>query len=214
MIDTLLIIFVLTNFIILGSSRLGNCIRIVSTQGIILGLLTLVVHKDHITIHSLVLALGNMGLKGFVFPWLLYRAIREANVHRELEPIVGYNASFLIGILTLGLSFSLGSFLRFPRPIFSALLVGVALFAIFVGLFLIVSRRKAMTQVLGYIVMENGIFTFGLSLSQDAPMMVELGILLDIFVAVFVMGIAVFHIHREFDHIDTDRLSALKDWVG
>jgi hydrogenase-4 component E len=88
----------------------------------------------------------------------------------------------------------------------------VALFTIFVGLFMIVTRKKALTQVLGYLTLENGIYAFGLGVAQEWPLIVELGILLDIFAAVFVMGIAIFHINREFDHIDSDRLSTLKDW--
>jgi len=85
------------------------------------------------------------------------------------------------------------------------------LHAIFVGLLLIVSRRKAVTQVLGYLALENGIFVFGVGLARQATLLVEMGILLDVFVAVFVMGIAIFHISREFDHIDTDQLSLLKE---
>jgi hydrogenase-4 component E len=78
-------------------------------------------------------------------------------------------------------------------------------------LLLIVSRRKAVTQTLGYLAMENGIYAFGLAFAVEEPLLVEMGVLLDVFVAVFVMGIAIHHISREFDHIDTDRLSALKD---
>ena len=85
------------------------------------------------------------------------------------------------------------------------------LFTMITGLFLIVSRRQALTQVIGYLALENGVFAFGLGLVREAPVIVEMGILLDIFVAVFVMGITIFHISREFDHIDTDRLSMLKE---
>ncbi len=80
-----------------------------------------------------------------------------------------------------------------------------------VGLLLIVSRRKAVMQTLGYLAMENGIYAFGLAFAVEEPLLVEMGVLLDVFVAVFVMGIAIHHISREFDHIDTDRLSTLKD---
>ena len=81
------------------------------------------------------------------------------------------------------------------------------------GLFLIVARRQALMQVVGYLALENGIFAFGAVVMKEAPLLVEMGILLDIFVAVFVMGIMVFHISREFDHTDTERLSELKDWT-
>src|SRR5207249_4545442 len=104
--------------------------------------------------------------------------------------------------------------LALPSPTISPLVVPVALFTMLVGLFLIVSRRKALTQVLGYLVLENAIYAFGVGLVEGTPMVVELGVLLDLFVAVFVMGIAVFHINREFDHIDADRLSTLRDWAG
>jgi hydrogenase-4 component E len=88
--------------------------------------------------------------------------------------------------------------------------IAAAFFTIMTGLFLIITRKKALTQVLGYLVLENGIFVFGASLAQKQPLIVELGILLDVFVAVFVMGIAMFHINREFDHIDTDQLTTLR----
>jgi hydrogenase-4 component E len=92
-----------------------------------------------------------------------------------------------------------------------SLLVPVALSTILIGLFLIVSRKKALSQVLGYLVFENGIFTFGVGAAYEAPVLVEMGVLLDVFVAVFVMGIAIFHISREFDSIDTTRLETLRD---
>src|SRR5436190_671839 len=104
--------------------------------------------------------------------------------------------------------------LPLPQTPVSPLIVPVALFTSFVGLFIIVSRRKALTQVLGYLVLENGIYAFGVGLVQNTPMLVELGVLLDVFVAVFVMGITIFHINRQFDHIDTDQLATLKDWVS
>ena len=85
------------------------------------------------------------------------------------------------------------------------------LFTLWAGLFLICARRKAVTQVLGYIILENGIFALGVVLVKESPFLVELGVLLDVFVAVFVMGIIVFQISREFDHMDADRLAALKD---
>ena len=87
----------------------------------------------------------------------------------------------------------------------------VALATILTGLLLIVSRRTALSQVIGYLVLENGILAFGAGLALEEPLIVELGVLLDVFVAVFVMGIAIFHISREFDHIDVDQLTLLKD---
>ena len=89
-------------------------------------------------------------------------------------------------------------------------LLHASIFLILVGLFLIIGRRKALMQVIGYLVLENGIFVFGVITVVEAPLLVELGVLLDAFVAVFVMGIAIFHINREFGSMDVDRLTALR----
>jgi hydrogenase-4 component E len=87
----------------------------------------------------------------------------------------------------------------------------VALTTILCGFLLIVSRRQALSQVVGYLVLENGIYIFGTALAHEEPLLVEMGVLLDVLVAVLVMGVAVFHISREFHHIDVDQLSQLKD---
>ena len=210
-IESILIFLVLTDLVLLGSSRLRNAIRIVAAQGVALGLLPLLAHGHGALWPALLLGAGSAGIKGLVFPALMNRALRETNASREIEPFVGYILSLLIGVGGLAVSFGFGSRLPLPWAAPSSLLVPAGLFTMWTGLFLIMARRKAITQVLGYIVMENRIFTLGMVLVEAMPLLVELGVLLDIFVAVFVMGIIVFQINREFDHIDSDQLSALKE---
>jgi hydrogenase-4 component E len=213
-VDAILVGVILTSFVLLGSSRFGSCIRVVALQGVLLGVLTLAARPDAASLRTTLLALASTGLKGFAFPWLLARALRDAEVRREVEPLVGYGPSVLMGLTGLIGSLWLASRLPPPSvPVFSSLVVPVAFFTTFAGLFLIVGRRQALMQVLGYLVMENGIYIFGVGLVQGTPVLVELGVLLDVFVGVFVMGIAIFHISREFDHIDTERLRTLKDWT-
>lgn len=211
-IDSILVGLVLINFLLLGAGRLGACIRLVAIQGVVLGLLPLLVFDIEGIIRALILAGGSVVLKGVVFPRLLRRALREANVRREVQPYVGFTASLFAGMAGLAVAIWLGARLPLPQPAASRLLVPVALFTMLTGLFLIVSRRTALTQVLGYLVLENGIFTFGVGLNHEAPLSVELGVLLDVFVAVFIMGIIIYSIGREFDNLDVDRLTALKDW--
>ncbi|HEX7406461.1 MAG TPA: hydrogenase [Candidatus Binatia bacterium] len=213
-VDTALVLMALTSLLLVASSRLTRCIRIVAFQGVLLGALTLVVHQHEPSLRTLLMAVAIVGLKGVVFPRLLSRVLQGADVRREVEPLVGYIGSLLLGTLTLAVSFWLSARLPLPTPAISALVVPVALFTTLSGLFLIVTRRTALTQVLAYLVLENGIYVFGVGLVQGTPMLVELGILLDVFVAVFVMGIAIFHINREFDHIDTDQLTMLQDWTA
>lgn len=209
--ELLLILVVLVDFFALASSRLGALIRIVALQGIVLGIIPLVADPSGLTPRAVFLAVLSLGLKGFVFPILLFRATRQETVRREVEPYVGYSLSLMIGAVIIGGCFVAGSRLPLPFPAVSPLLVPVALSTALIGLFLIVSRRKATTQVLGYLVLENGIFVFGLTLSGKMPWLVEMGVLLDVFIGVFVMGIALHHIHRAFDSIDVDRLTTLRD---
>ena len=211
LIDPLLVLIALLSFTMLGSSRLAWCVRVNAAQGMVLGVLTLVVAEHGIGIRLVLLALGTFALKGIVFPWLLLRAIRSVDLRREVRPIVGYGASLLSGIAMIALSFWIASQMVLPWPVVSPLVLPLALSTILTGLFLIVGRRTALMQVLGYLVLENGIFIFGIALARQQPFLVEMGVLLDVFVGVFVMGIMIFHISREFDHIDVDQLSTLKD---
>jgi hydrogenase-4 component E len=201
----------LTNLKLLGSSRLGASIRVVAVQGMVLGLLPILAHWHELSLHFALLAVGTIAIKGVVFPWFLFRAIREADIGREIEPYVGYAASLATGAVALGVSFWVCTKLPIPENIASPWLAPVSFFSIFAGLFLIVSRKRAVNQVLGFLVLENGIYTFGVGVAARTPFLVEVGVLLDVFVAVFVMGITIFHINREFDHINTARLSVLKD---
>jgi hydrogenase-4 component E len=209
--NLILVLVVLTNLKLLGSSRLGASIRVVAAQGVVLGLLPILAHWNELSLRFMLLAVGTIAIKGVVFPWLLFRAVREAEVIREIEPYVGYAASLVTGVVALGLSFWVCTRLPIPEVISSPWLVQVSFFSVFAGLFLIVSRKRAVNQVLGFLVLENGIYTFGVGVAARTPFLVEVGVLLDVFVAVFVMGITIFHINREFDHINTDQLSALKD---
>ncbi|MBI4564215.1 MAG: hydrogenase [Planctomycetes bacterium] len=210
MIEAVMVLLVLTNLLLLGTSRLATCIRTVAIQGVALGTLPVLGHAHELSLRLVLLAVGSASLKGVVFPFLLFRAMREADVRHEIEPFVGYTASILIGIGSLAVSVWASSRITLPGPAVSSLVLPAALFTILVGLFVIVSRRKALMQVIGYLAMENGIYAFGVVLVGEIPMLVELGVLLDVFVAVLVMGIAIYHIRREYDHIDVDELDALK----
>ncbi len=208
--DLIVILLVLSNLALLGLSRLGTCIRVVALQGVALGLLPLFLGESRPALHQMLFSAVLIGLKGIVFPWVLTKTLREIRIQREIEPFVGYGASIVLGTAALVISMWLGRQLPMPIPIRSGLIVPAAFFTIMTGLFLIIARKKALTQVLGYLVLENGIYTFGAALTESQPVLFEAGILLDVFAAVFVMGIAIFHINREFDHIDTDKLSGLR----
>jgi hydrogenase-4 component E len=213
LVNALLVLLLLTDFLLLASSRLAACIRAVAIQGILLGLLAITAQNGKLSVVGVLLPTISAAVKGFLLPWLLLRAMRDADTVREVEPLISYNLSVMTGAVALAVSLWLGQRLPLPNQPTSFLLVPTAFFTCLVGFVLLVTRRKAITQVLGYLTLENGVYAFGAAVALDMPVLVELGILLDVFVGVFVMGIAIFHISRQFDHIDTDRLASLSDRV-
>ena len=150
-VDILMITLVLANLALLGTSRLNTCIRIVAAQGIALGLLPLALNGWRPGWHLVLFSLLLIGLKGIVFPAILVKTLRDLKTSREIEPFIGCGASIAAGAAALVVCMWLGS--RLPRPVdvSSSLLVPVALFTIMAGFLLIISRKKALTQVLGYL---------------------------------------------------------------
>jgi hydrogenase-4 component E len=208
------LVVVILDLYIVASSRLSSCVRAMALQGVALALLPIALWSHSFNgqiFHVTLLSVGALVVKALLIPFLLLRAIREANVRREAEPFISLHVSVLIAAVLVGISFWLASVLVLPRPAPTTLLVPIAFATLLVGFLVLVVRRKAVTQVVGYLMLENGIFIFGQTLVVEIPFAVELGILLDVLVGVFVMGIAIHHISREFDHIDTELLSALKD---
>jgi hydrogenase-4 component E len=210
LIDLVLIIAVALNFVALGVSRIRAVINAVALQGILLGVLPLLVHSD-IGLRGTLLALFTIGLKGFVIPRFLVYAMREADIQHEVRPVVSYIGSLLLGAVGTGLALVFSSTLPLAAQHTEPLIVPASLATVWTGFLLLTARRKAITQVLGYLLLENGIFLFGLLLLEAMPFLVEVGVLLDVFTGVFVMGIIVHHISREFASISTEHLTELKE---
>jgi len=210
--EFIIVTVVLLDLALSASGSLSVCIKLAAAQGVIAAILPLLAGHGMPANRAFVFSGSVILLKGFIFPWLLTRARVKANVRKDVEPLIGYAASIILCLGAFAASAWIGAKLPLPAADRVAWIVPASLATIFTGFLLITTRSKAITQVLGYLVIENGIYIFGLALFVEQPLMVELAILLDIFVAVFVMGITIFHISREFDHIDTAELSQLSDW--
>jgi len=204
-----LLLVILINFFALGSSRLAACIHAIALQGGILALLPLLAHG--VSGHTLLLAAGAFALKGVFIPWLLLRAMREVHIRREMEPLIGFVPTLLVGALATAGAFIFAELLPLAAGHQGGLFIPTSLATLLTGFLLLISRRKAITQVVGYLILENGIFIFGILLAEAMPLMVEAGVLLDLLVGVFVMGIVIDQINREFSTLDTEQLSALKE---
>lgn len=210
--ELLLALFMLSCLMLAVSSRLLHCIRLVAMQGILLGILPLTL-SCHLSMDHAPLAAVNLILKGILLPLLLCMAMKKAGVKRELEPIVGYSFSAAVVLGLILFSFYITGKLGIPAGAANLAEVAIpaALSTLMCGLFIVISRKKALTQVIGFLVFENGITLFGAAVMREHPLVVELGILLDVLVLVFIMGIAIHQISREFSHIDADRLNQLDD---
>ncbi len=197
------------NLLALGSSRLPSIIRAAAFQGMILGVLPFLLEARFDWLVALV-AVGTIVLKGFVIPGLLRRALRAASIDREVEPLLGFIPSLLLGAgATIGAVALAGTLPLRPEHA-GTLLVPGAFATVISGFLLLMGRTKAISQVCGYLLLENGVYLFGLLLIRATPLIVEAGILLDLTVGVFVIGIIVDRIQRAFDTLDTRKLTSLR----
>jgi len=197
------------NLVALASSRLPTVIRAAAFQGMFLGLLPLVL-EENISWMLFAISVGTIAIKGFVIPGLLRRALRAANIDREMQPLLGFVPSLLLGAAaTIAAAMLAG---KLPlRPEHARLLAPSSFATVVCGFILLMTRAKAISQVCGYLILENGIYIFGMLIIRAMPLLVEAGILLDLTVAVFVIGIIVDRIQREFDSLDTRKLTSLRE---
>lgn len=207
--DQFLVLVLLINFISLGTSRLIFSIRAVAVQGVILGMLPGMIHP--FSWHLVAITVVIIAVKGFVIPLLLGRAVRSAEIKREVEPFLGYVPTLLLGAVFTALSFGFAGRLPMLPEHQSYMFVPASIATLMTGFLILTTRRKAISQVIGYLVLENGIFIFGLLLAEAMPIMVEAGALLDLLVGTFVMGIVINQISREFSSLDTSLLTSLKE---
>ena len=208
----ILILLLLNNFALLATGNMKMLIRLTAAQGMLLALLALLMPVSPDYTQALLFCLAVLGIKGLCLPWLLRRTLNRVNREPRLSPRFGYNLSILAGILALVSSLWLEAQLPVPTGFFPFLLFPAAFSTVFTGFVLIIGRMRAITQVIGYLAAENGIFLLSLPLIATAgAFWLEMLILLDVLVAVFVMGIAINHISNAFDSLNVGRFCALKD---
>jgi hydrogenase-4 component E len=162
-------------------------------------------------IHLLLLAAVMVLVKSIIIPVLLLKAIREADIRRPVESSIGILPTLLAGAVGTGLALVFAGTLPLLSEHTSNLVVPASLATALTGFLILTTRWRALTQVIGYIVLENGVFIFGLLLIEAIPFLVEIGVLLDLFVGVLVMGIIINHVNRTFGSVESSYLSALRE---
>lgn len=204
-------IIVITDLSLLAAERQRLSMRLIALQGIILGLLPLLAHTGGVDLHLIGVTVIFLGIKGVVLPLLLRRTYKKLPPQPPSAHYLGNTASVLAGLGGYVFSLWFGAQLGVAANPLFALFFPPAFATVFAGLLLIVARRKALNQMFGYLVLENGIYLLGVPMAQDDAVWLELSILLDILVGAFVMGIAIHHIHRAFDSTDVDDFASLRD---
>ena len=210
LLNAILVIVLAMNLFALGTSRILAVIRTVAAQGVLLSFIPLLVHPQH-GLSMLLMAAATIVIKGVAIPGIMIRALRDAHIKREVEPLIGLLPSILLGALTTGAALLFAGRLPLAPQHTGTLLVPAAIATVLVGFILLTTRYKALSQVVGYLVLENGIFIFGMLLVEAMPFVVEMGVLLDLFVGIFVICIIVNHINQAFSSMDTRQLAALQE---
>ena len=209
--NSILVFALMLNLFALGTSRIVVIIRIVAAQGALVALLPLLSHGNPLSPLILIPVLLAVALKGVVIPGMMARALVTTKIKREVEPLIGLQASVILGACGTVVALLFDDKLPLTPAHTGLLIVPAAFATMFTGFLLLITRYKALTQVMGYLVLENGIFTFGLLLVEAMPLVVEMGVLLDMFVGIFVICIIVNHINQAFASTDTRLLVSLKE---
>ena len=204
LLQSCLFLLVLSNYLLLGTRRVAGMTRLTAFQGLLLAALLL--SLDHALLAGAVLL-----IKGALLPGLLWRTQKRLPADALICPARRVGFGVLAGMAGLVFSIWLDGKLVMPLGLYPPLLLPTGLATLFCGFILIVGRIKAITQVIGCLVAENGIFLLGMPLMTAGTTWFELALLLDVFVAVFVMGIAINHIGNTFESIDVGRFRSLRD---
>jgi len=209
-VDALLVMILMLNFLLLGTSRLRTAITASALQGALLGLLAVFVHGSP-ALRPIAVGVAAIAIKGVLIPGMLHRALRDAAIRKEVEPYISFVTSLVLGAVATGAAVLFADQLPLAPEHKGSLLVPSSLATVLTGFLILTTRLKAITQVVGYLVLENGIFIMGLTLHEAMPSLVEIGVLLDLLVAIFVIGIVINHINRAFASLDVTRLDSLKE---
>lgn len=209
MTNTLLIILIISLIYVVGANRLYTYIAILAFQGLLLFAITLIELIEISVVNLVFILLETIVFKSIAIPLFLNYVIKRNNLTREAEPYVSNFLSVVVITAIIIGSFLLSNTIHDDN--LKNMFFVVALAALFTGLYIIVSRRKIITHVMGFLIIENGVFVLSLAVGSEMPMIVNTGIMLDIFVSVLLLGIFVNRIGDVLKEHDAEQLRQLKD---
>ena len=211
MINFLIILFGITMIYVSVSTRLESYVKVIAVQGLILFLLVILEHGSIDLANLLFLSFETLVVKAIAIPLFLMYIMQKNDVFREVHPYVTQYSSLIISSVILASGFYIAYWsvdaVSNIRPFY----FGISISTIITGLFIIISRAKIITHVMGYMMMENGIFLLALSIAKELPFIVALGVLLDIFIAVYLLGLMINKIKESYSDVNIGTLARLKD---
>jgi hydrogenase-4 component E len=198
-------------FAMLAQRRIVNLINLYALQGLSVVCATTVVayvtHQHHLY-YSAALTLV---LKVFLIPWILHRLVKRLNVRWDIETLINIPSTMLVGIVLVVFAFNLALPISRLSTSITPGTLGIALACILLSFMMMITRSKALPQVIGFLSMENALFFAATSATYGMPMVVELGIALDVLVGVFILGVFMFQIREQFESLDISHLENLKE---
>lgn len=204
-------LILLTAFAMLVQRRMYALLHLFAWQGLFLSISTAVVGFAAQSHHLYISSVLTLAIKVILLPYILHVLIQKLRIHREVETIVNVPTTMLIGIALVIFSYHLTAPIRELSTLMTKSTLAVALATVMLGLLMMITRRHAVTQIIGFLAMENGLFFAATSATYGMPLVVELGVALDILIAAFIFGIFFFHINTTFDSLDVDQMARLKE---
>lgn len=204
-------LILLTAFGLLVQRRIYGLLHIFALQGFFLSVSTAVVGYSAGLHHLYISAVLTLAIKVIVLPYILYTLIHRLRIHKEVEEVVNIPTTMLIGITLVIYSYHLTAPIRELSDFITRSTLAVALATVMLGLLMMIIRKKAVTQIIGFLALENGLFFAATSATYGMPLVVELGVALDILIAAFIFGIFFFQIRTTFDTLDLKAMEKLKE---
>ena len=198
-------------FAMIAQRRVLSLIQLYTLQGAVLVLSTVVVASVTNQSHLYASAGITFALKVVLIPWLLHRVVERLHIESEVETLINIPTTMLIGILIVIVSFNLALPIAALSSTLSRGTIGIGLASVLLSFLMMITRAKALAQVIGFLAMENGLFFAATSATYGMPMVVELGIALDVLIGVLILGVFIFQIREQFDSLDIRHLERLRD---
>ncbi|OGA22886.1 MAG: formate hydrogenlyase [Betaproteobacteria bacterium RIFCSPLOWO2_02_FULL_67_26] len=211
LINVLAAIMLLIAFAMLSQRRILSLIELFAWQGVVLSLSTFIVAYTTGQSHLYFSGVLTLLLKVIALPWILYRLLHRLNIRWDVETLLNIPTIMLIGIALVIFAFNLAQPISQLASTVTRATLGIAMACVLLSFLMMITRRKAVPVVIGFLAMENGLFFAATSATYGMPMVVELGIALDVLVGAFVFGIFFFHIRETFDSLEVRHMEKLKE---